>query len=203
MTSTTAQLTAGQAPAQRQSRRLILATVTTVAGVSTAAAYVAMVAFGRDLLGMSAFTAYAFAGVFELALVAVALMAREAAMDNRPNGTLLALTWALSAGSGMFAASHEILEGHGPAAAGFRFVVPLIAALMWHLALVGDRHLAAGRTWSQLRTSARMHALFLASKEVRRLTLEHDQAGTATSRRRLARAEARERRAESVALRTV
>ncbi|MEU0316956.1 helix-turn-helix domain-containing protein [Nocardioides sp. NPDC006273] len=190
-------------PEPRQSRRLILAVAATVATISTAAAYVAMVGFGRDLLGMSTAYAYAFAGVFELALVAVALMAREAAMDNRPNGSLLTLTWALSAGSGLFAASHEIVEGHGVVAAGFRFIVPLIAALMWHLVLVGDRHLSAGRSWSQLRTAGRMHGLFIASKEVERLAREHAEHNTKRTLRRLARAEARERRAESVALRTV
>lgn len=200
MTDThTARPTAAAAPAA--SRRLVLISTTAVALVSTAAAYVAMVAFGRDVLDMTPAYAYAFAGVFELSLVTVALMAREAAQDNRPNATLLTLTWVLSAASGMFAAWHEIHIGHPAAAAAFRFCVPLLAALMWHLALVGDRHLATGRSWSQLRTGARMHALFLTTEAWHRAAAANDD--SRRGRRRLEQANARRLRARSVALRTV
>jgi hypothetical protein len=192
---------AGAVAGPTVSRRLVLTSTTGVALVSTAAAYVAMVAFGRDVLDMSPAYAYSFAGVFELSLVTVALMAREAAQDNRPNATLLTLTWLLSAASGVFAGWHEIHVGHPAAAAAFRFCVPLLAALMWHLALVGDRHLATGRSWSQLRTGARMHALFLTTEAWHRAAGAND--GSRRGRRRLERANARRLRARSVALRTV
>jgi hypothetical protein len=176
------------------SRRLVLGGAVSVAVISTVSAYLAMVGFGRDVLGMDAATAYTTAGVFELSLVTVALLAREAARDNRPGGTLLTLTWALSSASGVFAAIHEVYMGHPAGAVAFRFIVPLLAALMWHLALIGDRHLATGASWSSMRQTARMHGLFL--------TVE-DAARAHETGKGIARAEARRRRARAVALRTV
>lgn len=185
----------------RRSRNLVLTGAISVALISTGSAYLAMVQFGIDVLAMSQGTAYATAGVFELSLVTVALLAREAARDNRPGGTLLALTWLLSSASGVFAAWHEAYIGHPVGAVLFRFIVPLLAALMWHLALIGDRHLATGTSWSALRQSARMHALFLTTEDLFRAQSLND--GSRAARRRLARAEAGRRRARSVALRTV
>ncbi|NGN95043.1 hypothetical protein G5C66_20185 [Nocardioides sp. KC13] len=184
-------------------RGLILFGAVSVALISTAAAYVAMVGFGRDVLAMGASNAYAFAGVFELSLVTVALMAREAAQQDRPAQTLLTLTWLLSAASGFFAGWHEIHLGHAVTAAAFRFIVPLLAALMWHLALVGDRHLAMERSWSDLRMGARMHALLATRVEWRRARDTALRKRTASSRRRLERAQKRYWRAEAVALRSV
>jgi hypothetical protein len=185
----------------RRSRRLVLTGAVSVALISTGSAYLAMVQFGIDVLAMNQGTAYTTAGVFELSLVTVALLAREAARDNRPGGTLLALTWALSSASGVFAAWHEAYIGHPVGAVVFRFVVPLLAALMWHLALIGDRHLATGTSWSAMRQSARMHALFLSTEDLFRAQSLSD--GSRAARRRLARAETGRRRARSVALRTV
>ncbi|MER7558899.1 helix-turn-helix domain-containing protein [Nocardioides sp. NPDC126508] len=184
-------------------RGLILFGAVSVALISTAAAYVAMVGFGRDVLAMGAINAYAFAGVFELSLVTVALMAREAAQQDRPAQTLLTLTWLLSAASGFFAGWHEIHLGHAATAAAFRFIVPLLAALMWHLALVGDRHLAMERSWSDLRMGARMHALLATRVEWRRARDTALRKRTRSSRRKLERAQKRYWRAEAVALRSV
>ncbi|MEU4452909.1 hypothetical protein AB0F44_16360 [Nocardioides sp. NPDC023903] len=184
-------------------RGLILFGAVSVALISTAAAYVAMVGFGRDVLAMGAINAYAFAGVFELSLVTVALMAREAAQQDRPAQTLLTLTWLLSAASGFFAGWHEIHLGHAATAAAFRFIVPLLAALMWHLALVGDRHLAMERSWSDLRMGARMHSLLATRVEWRRARDTAVRKRTASSRRKLERAQKRYWRAEAVALRSV
>ncbi|MGH8964953.1 MAG: hypothetical protein ACRDXB_06440, partial [Actinomycetes bacterium] len=184
-------------------RGLILFGAVSVALISTAAAYVAMVGFGRDVLAMGAINAYAFAGVFELSLVTVALMAREAAQQDRPAQTLLSLTWLLSAASGFFAGWHEIHLGHAVTAAAFRFIVPLLAALMWHLALVGDRHLALERSWSDLRMGARMHALLGTRVEWRRARDTALRKRTRSSRRKLERAQKRYWRAETVALRSV
>jgi hypothetical protein len=185
----------------RRSRNLVLTGAISVALISTGSAYLAMVQFGIDVLAMNQGTAYTTAGVFELSLVTVALLAREAARDNRPGGTLLALTWVLSSASGVFAAWHEAYIGHPIGAVLFRFIVPLLAALMWHLALIGDRHLATGTSWSAMRQSARMHALFLTTEDLFRAQSLND--GSRTARRRLAKAEAGRRRARSVALRTV
>jgi hypothetical protein len=183
------------------SRRLVLAGAISVALISTGSAYLAMVSFGIDVLGMNQGTAYTTAGVFELSLITVALLAREAARDNRPGGTLLTLTWALSSASGVFAAWHELYMGHPAGAVLFRFIVPLLAALMWHLALIGDRHLASGTTWSGIRQSMRMHALFLTTEDAVRAHAADD--GTPSARRAIERAEARRRAARAVALKSV
>jgi hypothetical protein len=183
------------------SRRLVLGGAVSVALISTVSAYLAMVGFGRDVLGMDQGTAYTTAGVFELSLVTVALLAREAARDNRPGGTLLTLTWALSSASGVFAAWHELYMGHPLGAVLFRFIVPLLAALMWHLALIGDRHLASGASWSGMRQAMRMHALFLTTEDAVRAHAADD--GTPAARRAIVRAEARRRAARAVALKSV
>ncbi|MGW2093366.1 hypothetical protein [Promicromonospora sukumoe] len=183
------------------SRRLVLAGAVSVALISTVSAYLAMVGFGTDVLGMDQATAYTTAGVFELSLVTVALLAREAARDNRPGGTLLTLTWALSSASGVFAAWHELYLDHPAGAVLFRFIVPLLAALMWHLALIGDRHLASGASWSGLRQTMRMHALFLTTEDAVRAHAADD--GTPAARRAIVRAEARRRAARAVALKSV
>lgn len=136
-----------------------------VAGIATFNAYQAMVAFAVDMLGMSEGNAYATAGVFELSLFTVAVLAREAAKDNRPNGVLLTLTWLLSGASGGFAAMHEYELGHGIGPILFRLAVAVLAALMWHLALIGERHLATGTTWADARRNRAMQALFEAAEE--------------------------------------
>jgi hypothetical protein len=183
------------------SRRLVLGGAVSVALISTVSAYLAMVGFGTDVLGMDPATAYTTAGVFELSLVTVALLAREAARDNRPGGVLLSLTWALSSASGVFAAVHEVYMGHPAGAVVFRFIVPLLAALMWHLALIGDRHLASGSSWASMRQSMRMHALFLTTEDAVRAHATDD--GTPSARRAIVRAEARRRQARAVALKSV
>ncbi|MFE6645689.1 helix-turn-helix domain-containing protein [Nocardioides sp. NPDC057772] len=190
-------------PQSSTSRRPVIGGATAVALLSTVAAYVAMVGFGRDVLAMGAVNAYAFAGVFELSLVTVALMAREAAQQDRPAQTLLTLTWILSAASGYFAGWHEIHLEHGATAAAFRFVVPLLAALMWHLALVGDRHLATGRSWTEKRITDRMHAMMLTAEAWHRARAEYDANPTRLNGRRLEEANRRRLRARSVVLRTV
>lgn len=141
-----------------------------VAGIATVNAYQAMVAFAIDMVGMDPNTAYVTAGVFELSLFTVAVLAREAAKDNRPAGVLLTLTWVLSGASGVFAAIHEYDLGHGVGATLFRLSVPVLAALMWHLALIGERHLATGTTWADARRDRAMQALYEAAEEGFRLS---------------------------------
>lgn len=176
------------------SRRLVLSLAVAVALLCTGVAYEGMYQFGRDMLGWGVVVAVASAGIFELAQLAVALLAREAIKAGRPAGTLLTITWMLAGASGLLAAWHELAAGHGIGAALFRIFAPVLAAGLWHLVLLGDRHLAAGRTWSQMRADARMHALFLTVEDAARA---HD------SGRGIARAEAKRRRARAVALRTV
>jgi hypothetical protein len=152
-------------PAASTHEAVMVATIV-VAAVSTISSWLAMVGFAQHAVGMGSFTAHVTGGVFELALVTVALLAREAAQSGRPTRTLLTLTWAMSTCSGVFAGWHEVWSGHPAGAAAFRFAVPLLAALMWHLALVGDAHLATGRTWHDLRAQAAMRRLVLATEDM-------------------------------------
>ncbi len=186
---------------QVRARRAVLAATGAVAVISTVSAYTAMVMFARDAVGMSLPMAITTAGVLELSLVTAALLAREAAQQRRPTGVLMTLTWLFSSLSGLFAAWHELDQQHPAAAAGFRAVVPLLAALMWHLALLGDRHLATGQTWHQAVTTARVHRWAMATEQADRARAADD--GTPTARRRTAWAEHAARRARSVVLRTV
>jgi hypothetical protein len=162
-----------------------------VAGIATSNAYLAMVDFAVDMVGMDRGTAYVIAGVFELSLFTVAVLAREAAKDNRPNGVLLTLTWVLSGASGIFAAIHEYDLGHGIGAILFRISVPTLAALMWHLALIGERHLATGTTWHDARRQRAMQAMYEAAEEALRIGPDGYRGRRAAARYRRARHHAR------------
>ncbi|ACZ32444.1 hypothetical protein Xcel_3445 (plasmid) [Xylanimonas cellulosilytica DSM 15894] len=201
MTEPSAHQLTGTSRDRRRSRRLVLTAAVAVAVISTRSAYLAMVHFGVDVVGMSTEDAWTSAGVFELSLATVALLAREAAKENRPSGTLLSLTWVLSSASGFFAAWHELYIGNPVGAALFRFTVPLLAALMWHLALIGDRHLATGTSWSETRTTARMHALFTTTETWFRARAIDD--GSRSSRRSVARADHARQRARRAVLKHV
>ena len=165
-------------------RRLPLIAVVVAAAIATALAYRGMVLFGLDVAGMDPAEAYLLAGFLEVALIAVALMARSAALDGRPYGVLLTLTWILSGTSGLFAALHEVavLNGSTPYMVAFRFVPPLVAALMWHLALVGERHLVTGNTLDERRRERRVHR-FIVSAERWRDARRDDAGGRADARR--------------------
>ncbi|MEU2201644.1 helix-turn-helix domain-containing protein [Isoptericola sp. NPDC019482] len=164
--------------------RLPLAAVVAAAAIATALAYRGMVLFGLEVAGMVPAEAYMLAGFLEIALIAVALMARRAALNARPYGVLLTLTWILSGTSGTFAALHEVavMNGSTPYMVVFRFVPPLVAALMWHLALVGERHLVTGNTLDERRRERRVHR-FIVSAERWRDARRDDAGGRADARR--------------------
>lgn len=182
-------------PAQQQ-RKLIVRGAVAVALLTTTTAYYAMVGFSVDVLAVPLLISYALAGVYELSLMLVALMAREDYLNDRPAGTKLTTTWILAVGSGIFAGWHELYIGHSIGAAIFRFSVPLLAVLMWHFALIGDKHLAAGRSWTQLRTAGRLAAMFRATRRAERAYYAHQLRPGYLSRRRAERAQARQDRAE-------
>ena len=152
-------------PPPNQARRFVMPRLsmilaTAVATIATYSAYLAMVKFGINVLGMDTATSMITSGVFELLLFTVAILAREAAQDGRPHGVLLFLTWLLSSASGFFAAWDETYLGHPWAAAVFRFCIPIAAALGWHLALIGYRHLSSGVSWGGARRLARMQRFY-------------------------------------------
>jgi len=174
--------------------------VVVAATIATALAYSGMVLFGLEVAHMSPAEAYALAGFLEVSLVAVALMARNAALEGRPYGVLLTLTWILSGTSGMFAALHEIAvpDESTPYMVAFRFVPPLVAALMWHLALVGERHLVTGHTLDERRREHRVHQYVTALELWRDARL--DSTGTRQGARKVRAAHQRQRAARDGAL---
>ncbi|MFI2103882.1 helix-turn-helix domain-containing protein [Isoptericola sp. NPDC019693] len=181
-------------------RHLPMVAVVVAATIATALAYSGMVLFGLEVAGMSPAEAYALAGFLEVSLVAVALMARNAALEGRPYGVLLTLTWILSGTSGMFAALHEIAvpDASTPYMVAFRFVPPLVAALMWHLALVGERHLVTGHTLDERRREHRVHQYVTALELWRDARL--DSGGTHRGMRKVRAAHGRQRAARDAAL---
>jgi len=181
-------------------RHLPMVAVVVAATIATALAYSGMVLFGLEVAGMSPAEAYALAGFLEVSLVAVALMARNAALEGRPYGVLLSLTWLLSGTSGVFAALHEIAVPNAstPYMVAFRFVPPLVAALMWHLALVGERHMVTGNTLEQRRREHRVHQ-YVTALELWR-DARNDSTGTSRDLRKVRAAHRRQRLARDGAL---
>jgi hypothetical protein len=174
--------------------RLSMILATAVATIATYSAYLAMVKFGVNVLAMDTPTSMVTSGVFELLLFTVAVLAREAAKDGRPHGVLLFLTWLLSSASGFFAAWDEIYLGHPWAAAAFRFCIPLGAALGWHLALIGYRHLVTGVSWGTSRRTLRMQRFYEAVEAALRAADTGKAGRIARAQRRLIRARSAARR---------
>ena len=186
--------------ARYRGRHLPMVAVVVAATIATALAYSGMVLFGLEVAHMSPAEAYALAGFLEVSLVAVALMARNAALEGRPYGVLLTLTWVLSGTSGVFAALHEIAvpDESTPYMVAFRFVPPLVAALMWHLALVGERHMVTGHTLDERRRERRVHQYVVALEQWRDARL--DNTGSRHGMRKVRTAHRRQRGARDGAL---
>ncbi|WP_139123056.1 helix-turn-helix domain-containing protein [Cellulosimicrobium cellulans] len=193
---------AGRSPRQARyrGRYLPMVAVVVAATIATALAYSGMVLFGLEVAHMSPLEAYGLAGFLEVSLVAVALMARNAALEGRPYGVLLTLTWVLSGTSGVFAALHEVAvpTESTPYMVVFRFVPPLVAALMWHLALVGERHMVTGHTLEERRREARVHGYVSALEQWR--DARADSSGTPADLRKVRAAHERQRAARDAAL---
>ncbi len=190
----------GPSRVQYRGRHLPMVAVVVAAFIATALAYSGMVLFGLEVAGMTPVEAYALAGFLEVSLVAVALMARNAALEGRPYGILLTLTWILSGTSGVFAALHEVAvpSATTPYMVVFRFVPPLVAALMWHLALVGERHLVTGHTLEERRREHRVHQ-YVAALETWR-DARRDNTGSRRGTRKVKVAHGRQRAARDRAL---
>ena len=193
---------AGGSPRQvrYRGRHLPMVAVVIAATIATALAYSGMVLFGLEVAHMSPLEAYGLAGFLEISLVAVALMARNAALEGRPYGVLLTLTWVLSGTSGLFAALHEVAvpTASTPYMVVFRFVPPLVAALMWHLALVGERHMVTGHTLEERRRELRVHGYVSALEQWR--DARADSAGSPADLRKVRAAHERQRAARDAAL---
>jgi hypothetical protein len=143
-----------------------------VAGLGASAwAYMGMLATARDG-GMNTTVSYGVAGFLEVALVGSAVGARRAVLRGQSHTVYMGLTWLFSGLSGIFAALHEFSS---PSTAWFmvplRLIVPLVAALLWHVLLIGDRDLAGGLGLAELRKLGREKAR--AAREERAAARKH------------------------------
>ena len=128
---------------------------------------------------LSAPMAWAIGSVMDLAVIVLALQAREAIVTGRGGRLEMTLTWVASVASGVASASWQLGRA-GAQAAGVRLLLPLLAAGLWHLSLVGAQHAADARpARRQARTSRLMLDLALA---------QADPSGTARAARRERRA---------------
>jgi hypothetical protein len=138
--------------------RLASRTMTIAAAVmATAISYVFMTQFFTDVVGLPTWQAMAFGGFLELCLLAAGLQARERILADTDAGVLITLTWIFSGTSAVLSASHEVvhrgvdgapvldLTAGTPLTLTVRAVAPLTAAVMWHLLLIGEKHMVSGK----------------------------------------------------------
>lgn len=152
------------------------------AAMATALSYVFITQFFTDVAGMPLWQAYAFGGFLEVCLVGAGLQARARILDGAEAGVLITLTWVFSGISAALSASHEIvhigpngvpvldLSSGSPLTMIVRAVAPLVAAIMWHLLLIGEKHLVSGLPRGYRRHARLMHTYLFAREELRDLT---------------------------------
>lgn len=144
---------------QRNRPKLSTVLANSVATVATLSSYIAMVNFATHVLEMSPIYAYATAGVFEMMLFTVAILARERAKDGKPYGMFMILTIVFATAAGCFAGWEEIYVGHPWGAAVFRLMVAWSAAAAWHFEFLGLKELSTGISWRAARINRRMQAV--------------------------------------------
>lgn len=160
------------------------ALTTTIAGavMATILSYVLITQFFTDVAGLPQWQAYAFGGFLEVCLIAAGLQARARILAGGEAGVLITLTWVFSGISAVLSASHEIVyltpDGEpildltfgSPLTMTIRAVAPLVAAIMWHVLLIGEQHLVSGLPRGYRRHARLMHTYLFAREELRDLT---------------------------------
>lgn len=155
----------------------------TIAGavMATALSYVFITQFFIDVAGMPTWQAYAFGGFLEICLIGAGLQARDRILAGADAGILITLTWMFSSLSAALSASHEIvhrgadgvpvldLSSGSPMTMIVRAVAPLVGAVMWHLLLIGEKHLVSGLPRGYRRHAKLMHTYLFAREELRDL----------------------------------
>lgn len=149
--------------------------------MATGLSYIFITQFFVDVAGMPTWQAYGFGGVLEVCLIAAGLQARDRILAGADAGVLITLTWAFSGLSAALSASHEIvhrgadgtpvldLSSGSPMTMTVRAVAPLVGAVMWHLLLIGEKHLVAGVPRGYRRHARLMHTYLFAREELRDL----------------------------------
>ena len=109
--------------------------------------------------------AWGIGSVIDLAVIVLALQARDAVTSGRGGHLEITLAWTASAASGTASASWQLAHA-GAQAAIIRLTLPLLAAALWHLGLVGQRAATDARpARHQTRTSRLMLNLALAQSD--------------------------------------
>ncbi|MCH8613450.1 hypothetical protein [Arsenicicoccus dermatophilus] len=156
----------------RWTDRSVVGVAALAAVIPTVLSAIGQVALWHDVVGLSLTAAVAFACFLETALIASALMARQAIQRGGAGRTDLAATWILSLLSGVLAAAHDVVTRHGDApamvalAAVARVVAPLVACWLWHRVVIGDRD-DTGASWRATRDDARVLATAVAVQRAR------------------------------------
>lgn len=163
-------------------RTWALTTTITGAVMATILSYVLITQFFTDVAGLPQWQAYAFGGFLEVCLIAAGLQARARILAGGEAGVLITLTWVFSGISAVLSASHEIVyltpDGQpvldltfgSPLTMTIRAVAPLVAAIMWHVLLIGEQHLVSGLPRGYRRHARLMHTYLFAREELRDLT---------------------------------
>ncbi|RRD24448.1 hypothetical protein [Actinomyces bowdenii] len=92
----------------------------------------------RATAALSAPMSWGIGSVIDLAVIVLALQAREAVITGHGGHLEMALTWFASAASGVASTSWQLGQV-GVQAAAVRLVLPLLAACLWHLSIVDTR----------------------------------------------------------------
>lgn len=156
----------------------------TIAGaaMATSLSYIFITEFFVDVAGMQLWLAFAFGGFLEVCLVGAGLQARHRILAAADAGVLITLTWVFSGISAALSASHEIvhrnadgvpvldLSSGSPLTMIVRAVAPLVAAVMWHLLLIGEKHMVSGKPRGYRKHTQLMHEYLFAREELRDLT---------------------------------
>ena len=185
-------------------RRRARVVATAAAVVPTVLSAEGMVLAAHDVLELPVLVALGLAGFLELGLIASGLLARASVLDRRPAGADGVATWVLSAISGAFSASHELVGPQGAAggrswqigaasllAAGLRLAAPLVAAWLWDRVLVADQREASGKSLADVVRGRLLLSLAWAALGVRRAELGGSAGAVRRARRRLDRAHRR------------
>jgi hypothetical protein len=155
--------------------------------MATGLSYIFITQFFLDVAGMVTWQAWAFGGFLEVCLVAAGYQARERILAGADAGVLLTLTWVFSGTSAALSASHEIvqrtadgmlvldLNSGAPITMIVRAAAPLAAAVMWHLLLVGEKHMTSGKSPRHRRYTRLMHTYMLAREQWRDIADPEDE----------------------------
>lgn len=141
--------------------------VSVAAVMPTALSAQGMYSVATGPLHLSPWAGIGLAGFLEAALIAAAVMAREAIAEEKPASDLLAATWVFSLVSGCLSAWHALTGPTGGLlvtmdtilAAALRIIAPLVACWLWHRLVTGQRTVSHAQERAERRRISAMRHL--------------------------------------------